>query len=176
MAKIPEKGIKYKTSRISYIANYFVVVLLMVFLYLFWQKFELSFTLTSADAAELIPALTFLAFTIVAVYLLGEPDVEKTLRYYVVTNNEVMKIEGIFRKKKISIPYQSVADVKIEKGVVGRILNFGTVYVTGVGRDPHNIIMKGLRNADEVYGIIQSKINLMRGAIISRRGLKEEKE
>jgi len=34
--------------------------------------------------------------------------------------------------------------------------------------------MKGLRNAEEVHKIIQNKINLMRGAIISREGKKEK--
>jgi len=176
MAKIPEKGLKYKTSRISYIANYFIVALLIIFLFLLWQKFKLSFTLSPASIEELIPVLTFFAFVIVAIYLIEEADVERFMRHYIVTNNEVMKVEGIFRKRKISIPYQSVADVKVEKGVIGRIFNFGTVYVTGVGRETaNNIVMKGLRNAEEVYKIIQNKINLMRGAIISREGKKEKK-
>lgn len=175
MVKIPIKGLVYKTSRISYITNYFIVALLIIFLLLLRQEFSLNLTLTPTTVEELIPIVTLFSFIIVAACLLGEPDIERALRHYIVTNNEVMKVEGIFRKKKISVPYQSVADVRVEKGVIGRIFNFGTVYVASVGKEAVTIVMKGLSNAEEVYRIIQNKINLMRGAIL-REGSRKEKE
>ena len=154
-----EKGVKYKTSRISYIANYFIIVLLIAFLFLLSQKFKLSFTLAAASVEEIIPAMTFLAFVVVAVYLAEEVDIERIIRQYVVTNNEIIKIEGIIRKKRIAIPYQSVADIKVIRGVVGRIFNFGNVEITGM---KNSIIMKGMKNPEEIYRIIQNKISRFR--------------
>jgi membrane protein YdbS with pleckstrin-like domain len=154
-----EKGVRYKTSRIAYIANYFIVILLIAFLFLLSQKFKLNFNLAAASVEELIPVLTFLAFAIVAVYLAEEVDIERIIRQYVVTNNEIIKIEGVIRKKRIAIPYQSVADIKVIRGVIGRIFNFGNVEITGM---KNNIIMKGIKDPEEIYRIIQNKISRFR--------------
>jgi membrane protein YdbS with pleckstrin-like domain len=91
------------------------------------------------------------------------------IRKYVITNNEVMKVEGILRKKKFAIPYQSIADVKMSKGVVGRIFNFGNIEIMGFKEPIH---MKGIRNPDEVLRIIENKVNLMRNRVIQDREIK----
>jgi membrane protein YdbS with pleckstrin-like domain len=172
MAKIPEKGLMYKTARISYITNYCIVVLLIVFLFLLWQKFNLSFTFSPKTVEELTSVLIFFAFFIVIAYLIEEPAIERLIRQYLVTDDEVVKIEGIIRKKRIAIPYQSVADVRVIKGVIGRIFNFGNIEVSGF-KDA--ITMKGLRNPEEIYRIIQNKIARFRGGPRIRR-IKAEEE
>ena len=158
--KAVESGTKYKTSRTSYMTNYLIFVLLVVFALLVWQRFSLNFTLSPQTNAELFYDLIIFAFLLVAVYLLEEADMERMLRHYFVTNNEVIKIEGIIRKKRISIPYQSVADVRVNKGVVGRMFNFGDVEITGM---KENINMKGMKKPDEIYDAIQKKIARFRG-------------
>lgn len=151
-----EKGVEYKTTRISYIANYFIVALMIVFILLSWQRFKPSFTLSPASREELIPVLVFFAFLVVALYLATEADMEKLVRQYLLTNSEVIKIEGIISKKRIAIPYQSIADIKVIRGVVGRILNFGNIEVTGI---KNVIILKGMKDPEEIYRIIQNKIS-----------------
>ncbi|MHA1742734.1 MAG: PH domain-containing protein [Candidatus Heimdallarchaeota archaeon] len=158
MAKIPEKGLIYKTSRISYITNYFIIALIIIFLILLWQKFSLPLIPRSSE--EMFPFLVLLAFSALVAYLVEEAGLERLVRQYIVTNNEVIKIEGVLRKKRTAIPYQSVADIGVEKGVLGRIFNFGNVVISGF---KDRITMRGLKNPDEVYRIIQNKISKTKG-------------
>jgi len=169
--KIPERGIVYKTSRVSYVSNYVLLTLFLVFLFLLWPFLNLNLYILPKTPGELFSTMSIFVFVLIATYMIEEPTVERIIRKYVVTNHEVTKIEGLLSKSRISIPYQSVADIRVEQGIVGRILNFGNVVVTGVVRSENSggaeaIVMKGLRYPNEAYRIIQSKINLMRGAII----------
>jgi membrane protein YdbS with pleckstrin-like domain len=172
-AKAVQSGAKYKTSRTSYMTNYFIVILLVVFALLVWQRFSLSFSFFPQTNSELFSDLVIFIFLLVAVYLLEEADMERMLRHYFVTNNEVIKIEGIIRKKRISIPYQSVADVRVNKGVVGRLFNFGDVEITGM---KENINMRGMKRPDEIYNAIQNKIARFRGGPRIRKLVPIEEE
>jgi uncharacterized membrane protein YdbT with pleckstrin-like domain len=108
---------------------------------------------------------------LIMVVLFEEPEVERLLRYYTITNTEVTKIEGILRKKKYAIPYQSVADVTLNKSIIGRIFNFGTIDVIGF---KEGIKMKGMKNPDEIYNMIKQRIGSSRA--FHPRARKEEKE
>jgi membrane protein YdbS with pleckstrin-like domain len=88
-------------------------------------------------------------------FLAEEPAIERLIRQYIITKDEVVKIEGFLRKKRTAIPYQSIADIKMGKGIIGRIFNFGNVVVSGFKDE---IIIKGVRNPDEVYRIINHRI------------------
>lgn len=158
--KTVESGVKYKTSRISYVTNYSIFILLVVFLFLLWQKFNLNLDFTLRSTENMVPFLVFSASLIIASYLLEEATIERIIRQYFVTDNEVIKLEGFLRKKRVVIPYQSVADVRVTKGVIGRIFNFGDVEVTGF-KDA--IVVKGVKDPDEICRIIQSKISRFRG-------------
>ena len=161
--KIPEKGSIFKTSRISYIPNYAIVVLAVVFLVLAWPYLHLKIFFTSYT--DLIPFGIFSAIIVTITFLLEEPAVEQMIRKYVVTNNEIIKIEGLIRKRRISIPHGNVADIRVKKGVWGRILDFGDLEITGIRE---NIVMKGIKNPDVVYRMIENKVSLMREGFIRK--------
>jgi len=103
-------------------------------------------------------------FIIAITFLIEEPTIERWIRHYIVKNNELIKIEGILRKNEVSIPYQSVSNLKLKKGLVGKIFNFGDVNVSGFGEAEINI--KGMTDPEEIFNIIQNKVSLMRGALI----------
>jgi len=163
--KIPEKGITYKTARISYISNYFIAALVVILLILVYPM--LNFTIVITNFEQLVSYLIFSGFLITITFLIEQPTIEQWIRKYVITNNEVVKVEGILRKKHFAIPYQSIADVKMHKGIVGRIFNFGNIEVTGF---KEGIQMKGIKNPEEALRIIENKVNLMRNKMISRPG------
>ena len=100
-----------------------------------------------------------------------QPEWERLFKKYIITNNEIIKIEGILDKKQTVIPYQSVADVGITKSFLGRIVNVGTVNVRGF-KEGGDIVLKGVRNPEEVQRIIQNKMNLLRETTI--KGLKKK--
>jgi len=164
MPKIPEKGITYKTARISYISNYFLAALVAVLLILILPYMDVTIFIRTVP--QLISYLIFSVFLIIITFLIEQPTIEQWIRKYVITNNEVMKVEGIIRKKHFAIPYQSIADVQIHKGVVGRIFNFGNVEITGMKEPIH---MKGIKNPEEVLKIIENKVNLMRNRVIKNK-------
>jgi uncharacterized membrane protein YdbT with pleckstrin-like domain len=160
MVKIPEKGVKYKTSRIAYIGNYLLAILIIFFLLLLIQKLNLGFFLFPKTLGQVFSTFLIIGFVGLTAYFIEEPVIERIIRHYVVTNNEVIKIEGIIRKKRIAIPYQSVADVRVTKSFVGRVFNFGNVEISGF---KDSITMKGMRDPEEIYRIIQNKISRFRG-------------
>ena len=159
MSKIPERGIMFKTSRIAYVQNYVIAALLLLLFALVYLNFPFSFTFFPKSLGEFTPTIVIFTFLIFITFMIEEPTIEQIIRKYVVTNNEVVKIEGLLRKNRITIPYQGVADVRVNKGIVGRILNFGDIEVTGF-KDA--IIMKGIRNPEVNHKIIQNKIGMTR--------------
>jgi len=144
----------YKTSFISFLGNYVLSALAIAFLLVLSTQFELTFTFSPKTTSQLISSLTILGIILVVIILLEEPFFERMVRVYFVTDREIIKEEGIIRKNKISIPLQNVADVKMEKGVIGRIFNFGNVIVTGM---KDTIKIKGVKNPENLYHLIKSK-------------------
>lgn len=158
MVKIAEKGLVYKTSRLCYIHNYILVLLVLVMLFLFVTSVNFSFSIWWHFVG-------FFGLLMLAAGLSEEPEWERVFRKYIVTNNEVIKLDGLIRKKRIVLPYQSVSDVNVKKGVLGRIFNFGDVDVSGYKND---ITMKGVRNPEEIQKIIQAKISIFREGFIKK--------
>lgn len=164
-----ERGLKLKTSRYSYISNYMLLSLVIVLFILLIPS--LSFSFVPKTPEEFAKTMVVLLFLGLVGFLIEEPAIERLLRQYHITGNEIIKVEGFFRKKRISIPFQSIADIRVNKGVMGRIFDFGNVEVTGF-KDGINI--KGIRNPEEVYRVIQNKITVLRGPPRVRRHRIEE--
>ncbi|MEM5834889.1 MAG: PH domain-containing protein [Candidatus Aenigmatarchaeota archaeon] len=143
-----EEKLKYKTSRISFLFNYFLVILVLILTFLLIPYLNFSFGF-----------LVYYFLFLLILALIFEPEAERAIREYFITNAEVIKVEGILTKKRISIPYQSVADVRVVKGIVGRIFNYGNIIVKGVKDD---IIMKGIKNPEAVYEQINRRIESMK--------------
>ncbi len=158
----------YKTSRRAFVGNYIIAALVVVFLVILFLQFNLTFTFFPRTSTEMLSSLGVLGALIVIVFLIEEPVIKRMIHHFIVTNNEVIKVEGLITKKRISIPYQSVADVVVEKGVWGRIFNFGDVLVRGVGKG-ENIEMTGMKYPDDIYNLLQNRINLMRSAFIKKK-------
>jgi uncharacterized membrane protein YdbT with pleckstrin-like domain len=162
MAKIPEKGLVYKTCRRSYFSNYILLVLVLILFVLVYLRtpYMREFALISRTPSQLTSTLLVLGFFAFMSFLLEEPTIERFIRQYHITSNEVMKVEGIISKKKIIIPHQSISGIKVNKSVVGRLLNYGSVEVHGFGNSA--LVMKGMNNPDEVYKIIENKVSQFR--------------
>jgi len=139
--------LKYKTTRISFIQNYFLAILVIILLLLL-----ISFLNFQAWWSNLV----ILGIFSLIFFLIFEPEAERVLREYIVTADEITKVEGILTKKRISIPYQSVADVRYFKGITGRIFNFGDVIIKGIKDD---IIIKGVKKPEVIYNLIKTKVS-----------------
>jgi len=71
----------------------------------------------------------------------------------------VYEIKGILSKRKTSIPYSSIANTVLKKGVIGRLFNFGDIIISGFSG---NIIFKGVVNPDEKFKLIEKNIEKSR--------------
>ena len=63
-----------------------------------------------------------------------------------ITNQRVIVKEGFLKRKTIEVFLKSVESVQVDQSIWGRILNFGTIIVSGTGgvSDPLNMIRKPL--------------------------------
>lgn len=158
MMKTTEKGIVYKTSRISYISNYVLVILVVILFYLTYSTFNLTFTLIATNVNELISVFVVFGFLILITFLLEQPTIEQILRQYMITKTDIIKVEGLIRKKKTFIPFSNISGVTYKKGVIGRIFNFGDIELTGF---KEGIVIKGVANPEEAYRILKHRIGLV---------------
>lgn len=172
---IEERGILIRRSRISYLYNYLLIVLVVFFFLLFWYRFNLTFSFLPRTFEEFWKTFVTLGLVGLIAFLFEEPVIERWFRHYRITNNEVIMTEGILRKNRIIIPYQSISNVDVYKGIVGRILDFGDVTVVGF---KNQIIMQGIRSPEVFYRIINNKISIMRGTkqVVAREKIRPKKK
>ncbi len=146
-------GLVYRTSRIYYFTNYVIVALVVIILAILYPMLNI-FT-------NLLHLALFFGIMAIGAGFAEQPEWEILFKKYIVTNNEIMKLEGILNKRKTVIPFQNVSDITVTKTFNERIFKIGTVHVRGF-KEGADIILKGMRDPDEVQGIIQEKINLIR--------------
>jgi uncharacterized membrane protein YdbT with pleckstrin-like domain len=121
-------------------------------------------TLIILKVLNLALPVHLIVFILILVFisaLFEEPEVERIMRKYVITDNEIVKIEGILRKRRISVPYQSIANIDVSKGIVGRILNFGNIRVEIFG-GKNDFILKGIKDPTSIQNIIENRIASLR--------------
>jgi membrane protein YdbS with pleckstrin-like domain len=96
----------------------------------------------------------YITFLVILVLII-EPEFSRVYRYYLVEENQMSMIEGIFVRKKLSIPYEKITDTSVSKTFFGRILNYGDITVSGIRND---ITMRGVRDPYKIYHEIQGRI------------------
>ncbi len=104
--------------------------------YFFVFKPEVNYALMIFSGIFLVAALIH-AFMIWVNYLCAE---------FGITNQRVIVKEGFLKRKTIEVFLKSVESVQVDQSIWGRILNFGTVIVSGTGgvTDPLNMIRNPL--------------------------------
>ena len=150
-----------KTARVSFLSNYIIGVLALIFLLLFIGAFGLDFNLFPKTTHSAKTTLATLGLLAIAAGLIEQPELARFMRTYIVTRDEVIEIEGILTKRKIILPYQSISEVTVRKSPIGRMLNYGDVFI-GAFRTGSDINMKGIKNAHKIHELIQNRINLLR--------------
>ncbi|MEM7821280.1 MAG: PH domain-containing protein [Candidatus Aenigmatarchaeota archaeon] len=146
------EDIKYKTSRVSYIPNYVLTILLITFISLIYLNF---------GGGTFFVLLLCPSFFIIF-FLVFEAEFEKIFREYRITEDGITKIEGVLSKKSTTIPYLNVSDVRLYKSVLGRMFKYGDVEIKGYNEE---IKMRGIRNPEWLYERIKEKISSATGRL-----------
>jgi len=122
------------------------VLILVVFLISIYFT-ELDYSLKSVFLLVCIPLI---------IIALVEPEIVRIYREYFLEEENVTMVEGILSKKRISIPYDQIAGTTMNKTLIGRILKFGDVKISGFKDE---ILLKGIKNPEEVYEHFQQIIS-----------------
>lgn len=89
---------------------------------------------------------------------------------YRLTTRRVMIKRGIFRKKKIYMPYNMIQDINVSQGILERIFRAGDIEISG-GHEHTQVVMKDIPNPHQVDNTIN---RLMQGEDIGYRKYKRD--
>ena len=133
---------KIRSSRISFVGNYFLGIALL------FLVFIVNLTLN-------LPTIINYFFLIIAILLILEPEGIIVYKGYKLDSDHISEIKGIFVKRQTDIPYRAIVDHRLKKGVIGRILNYGDVVISG---PKIQIKMRGMRRPERLYKEIENKL------------------
>ncbi len=169
------KEIILKPARIYFLGNYIIATLVTIFLLLLYLIFDMKFTLFPTTQSDMISTLIILGIFGIAAAMVEQPEWERFRIKFIVTMNEVMEYKGILNKERVILPYATVADIRVEKSVMGRILNYGTLSVSSF-KAGSDMVMKGIRQPEKIHVMIQNRVNLIREGQLEMFGKGKEPE
>lgn len=138
---------KLTQSRISFLKNYILSALLIIFIaYLFLVNFPVS----------QIGALASAALVIIFVI---HPEIERLRSTYVITSSQIIIEEGIIGRKRRSLFFNNSSDISVHQNFLQRVLRYGSVVIgSSSGRDHMELNLKGVRKPKELAYSIERLI------------------
>ena len=100
--------------------------------------------------------LDFLVF-VIAILFIGDAEGRIWYYRYLIDDEKIDIISGIFSRNTVTIPYHAVSRVELNESVIGRLLNFGDIVIY-----PHSgqrIVLLGLVEPHKVYDFISDKLS-----------------
>lgn len=114
----------------------------------------------------LVIFLVSAAFWLVAAILAG--PYYRSLKYEVQDDEVIVRV-GIWTKSVKHVPYRTVTNIKIQRGILDRfVFNIGTLNIQTAGMSGSTGAeesLVGLANVQEVYEVIAAKLRKFRGSM-----------
>jgi uncharacterized membrane protein YdbT with pleckstrin-like domain len=107
--------------------------------------------LLAVDLWDVLETLGFwgsIALTIVGVGMVGYSYIQWWVEDYAVTNQKVMKVAGLLRKRTSGAALEKINDVILEQGPLGRMLGYGTLKVA-TASDSTDLVYETMRSPAE---------------------------
>jgi uncharacterized membrane protein YdbT with pleckstrin-like domain len=82
------------------------------------------------DFLETLGLWASIALTVIGVAMVGYSYVQWWVEDYAVTNQKVLKVAGLLRKRTSGAALEKINDVIMEQGPLGRMLGYGTLKVS----------------------------------------------
>ena len=139
------KNIVLKRSRRSFFVGYLFAFLFMLVILSLWVIFDLSTFV-----------LYLLSFPVV--YLILLPEYSQAYEKVIIKSDSVEAISGIITKKKNVMPWNLVANAGISKGIFGRMLDYGDIFIVGIGGGESKILIRGISNPERYLRKIEEEI------------------
>ena len=134
-----------KTSRRSFIGTYMLGTFLLLFVLGANIFFGISFL------------INFFFLTLILMLFL-DPEYFVYFRTFYVEKDRIARIKGILQKDRTMIPFESIAHTEMKKSVLGRIFKFGDIVITPFSGQGNEIILRGIRNPDEILKEIEKNV------------------
>ncbi|MDA5194811.1 PH domain-containing protein [Govanella unica] len=93
-------------------------------------KYWLNFVLA---ALLILPALKNIACLLIVILLICWPFLMRYSTELVITNKRVIAKFGIFSRNTIEINFKKIESLRVNQGIFGRMLNYGSIIVVGSG-------------------------------------------
>ncbi|AEE26335.1 PH domain-containing protein [Francisella hispaniensis] len=104
----------------------------------------------------LIPVIIAILIFPIGLILLLYPIIIKLTTEMAITNQKVIGKTGFISRNSIDLRFEKVESVKLSQGVLGRILNYGTITVSGTGSTQANF--KFISNPVAFRNFVNDKI------------------
>jgi len=89
-----------------------------------------------------------IALTVIGVGMVGYSYIQWWVEDYAVTNQKVMKVAGLLRKRTSGAALEKINDVIMEQGPLGRMLGYGTLKVA-TASDSTDLVYETMRSPAE---------------------------
>jgi uncharacterized membrane protein YdbT with pleckstrin-like domain len=110
--------------------------------------FVLQLTMNLWDILETLIFWGSILLIVVAVGMVGYSYIQWWVEDYAVTNQKVMKVAGLLRKRTSGAALEKINDVIMEQGPLGRMLGYGTLKVS-TASDSSDLTYETMRNPAE---------------------------
>jgi uncharacterized membrane protein YdbT with pleckstrin-like domain len=100
------------------------------------------------SALETLGLWASIALTVVGVGMVGYSYIQWWVEDYAVTNQKVMKVAGLLRKRTSGAALEKINDVVMEQGPLGRMLGYGTLKVA-TASDSTDLVYETMRSPAE---------------------------
>ena len=99
-----------------------------------------------------------LAMGVIGLVLLVPPWIKSTSSEFAITNKRVLIKVGLIRRHSLELLLQKVEGIGVDQGILGRILGYGTITVSGVGgtKEPFQMISDPLEFRRQVQASLAS--------------------
>jgi uncharacterized membrane protein YdbT with pleckstrin-like domain len=98
------------------------------------------------------------AIGVIGLLLLLPPWIKSTSSEFAITNKRVLIKVGLIRRHSLELLLQKVEGIGVDQGILGRILGYGTITVSGVGgtKEPFTMISNPLEFRRQVQASLAS--------------------
>ena len=110
--------------------------------------FTLQATLELWSPLETLAFWASIVLILVGVGMVGYSYIQWWVEDYAVTNQKVMKVAGLLRKRTSGAALEKINDVIMEQGPLGRMLGYGTLKVS-TASDSSDLTYETMRNPAE---------------------------
>ncbi|MCD6450107.1 MAG: PH domain-containing protein [Thermotogaceae bacterium] len=74
---------------------------------------------------------------------------------YTITNKRIVSRYGIFSRKLAETTLDRITDISLRQGLLGMLLNYGTVKVNTAGSTKYEIVFEGVADPKQVIALIR---------------------